>query len=188
MPCAMPTRRTSTAGSRGADELGLDSDQPLIRLGLMEINTDEDPPKPFREGVTYTLGTTDSLYSLNGCPRALKEMHSGAYATKLVERLEGVWVYKLEMGKTKRGATRYVWTVWVSRPWESDLHILTALTSKDAHAAAGSVIAQHTAAIEQRMRDAYAALQADDTTGFTDTEVIASVLRFGESEQIFAGE
>lgn len=146
----------------------------------MEINTEEDPQKPHREGVCYTLGTTDSLYTMHGWPRVLAETQGGAYATKVSEREQGLQVFKIEMGKTKRGATRYVWTLWIRQSWQPSLHVLTAFTAKTAHEAAMDIIKQLGAAQEQRAKDAFAAFQRGDTTGFSDIEVIGAVLQFGE--------
>ena len=119
----------------------------------MALITDENPdPTTLCEGNWYTFGCLDSIWYYRAYCRELRESEQGGYATKLAERLAGIRINKVEAGKTKRGAIRYMWVVWCEAGrFESKVHVLTCLSAKDAHEAAATIIEQRNAQAQARI-------------------------------------
>jgi len=173
----------------------------------MDAAITETTPAPFRnadEARRYESSLAREVYE--GCIDAPKGADHEAYVTTRAEYAAGVRVIRYPVGVNAKGKTTYVWLVHRNIPGETHFlvdrpiadessrrlrglavwsgyghHVLTARSSKDAHAAAEAIMRQDAADAAERRNAIRNRLGSGnlDTQGFADAEVIAAMIEGG---------
>lgn len=163
-------------------------------------NFDEVKFHSLNEAILYEKNLTEEIYK--DCCDQRVDADTEVYVTSRAEYRAGIRIIRIPNGTNTKGKPRYLWLVHrqihgeIRFPLECPIdnesgrrmrallngyghHVLTAKSSKDAHAAAKEIMAQEMAEAEERNKKLVEKITSGDydTSEFTEVEVIGAILQ-----------